>query len=428
MSTADSLLDIIEEGITAHGGDLGGWTRRDGDALQLFDGRVTLRAKVDEQDAERPGFVHSHVLATLPEYEDETLDACVIGFGEDEEQGVRDAAMIWIMCVAGPIRSFLDDKPSCMTCRADCKEGDPDHGYSRGDYGLPGLRAYVGPAMTRGFEDGAQPEMNDAKPWFRYAAESAAPRRVHIAKSTVSFGEDDGWTRKLEIDGHDVFHNDPAWPGGPCAAKFGYATRFAVFEFPNDDDFMNDRVEIDRAIRYFAERYGKHESVDALMDEMIGKGYPADLVKEVESISTIAFGRALFEHTGVVYSPYVIRARRDGRVEMNVPLMSIPTYSRARAIAERLRTSLSEEEFQNLGSYNAESHLIYQVLEQSKGEVDFSKMKLYPCVAPENGVSDATMDAAVAKLNELVEANKAKGKRPAPAANVPSKKPWWKFW
>jgi hypothetical protein len=45
MSGEEQLLDLIEQGIVGHGGDLGGWTRRDGETLQLFDGRVTLRAE-----------------------------------------------------------------------------------------------------------------------------------------------------------------------------------------------------------------------------------------------------------------------------------------------------------------------------------------------------------------------------------------------
>ena len=51
---ADRLLDLIEEGVVEHGGDLGGWTRRHEDALQLFDGRVTLRAELHEEDDEVP--------------------------------------------------------------------------------------------------------------------------------------------------------------------------------------------------------------------------------------------------------------------------------------------------------------------------------------------------------------------------------------
>ena len=51
MPDPQRLLDLIEEGIVAHGGDLGGWTRREGDTLQLFDGRVTLTATVEGDDS-----------------------------------------------------------------------------------------------------------------------------------------------------------------------------------------------------------------------------------------------------------------------------------------------------------------------------------------------------------------------------------------
>jgi hypothetical protein len=46
---------------------------------------------------------------------------------------------------------------------------------------------------------------------------------------------------------------------------------------------------------------------------------------------------------------------------------------------------------------------------------DLSGMTLFPCVVPDRGVSDQTMNAAMAMLNERVERNRPK-------------KPWWKFW
>src|SRR5262245_19026482 len=198
MSEANRLLELIENGIVEHGGDLGGWTRRGDEALQLFDGRVTLRTEL--QDAgpnagERS--VHAHVFTTLHEHEDEVLDACLFGMGKDHDVALGQAAAIWITCVAGPIRSFLDNRPVCMTCQAGVDGGDVKAGYSRGDYGLAGLRAYVGPFIARGFRDErAQSALDDAKPWFRFAAEAAAPRRVHLAKSTIVSKGKDGWTRE----------------------------------------------------------------------------------------------------------------------------------------------------------------------------------------------------------------------------------------
>jgi hypothetical protein len=283
---------------------------------------------------------------------------------------------------------------------------------------VSGLRAYVGPSISRGFDDKRiLSAIDDTKPWFRFAAESAAPRRVHLAKATVVSKGKDGWRRELEIDGHEVSHQDPDWPAGVTGPDFGYLTRFAVFEFPRNSTEIFRRAELERTIRHFAENFSKYDSVDRLMDVMANQGFDPDLVHETESISTIAFGRILFEPHGVQYSSTVIRARRDGRIQTNVPLMSIPAYSRARALAVPLRETMSKDDFQSLCLYSAESNAIMKAMNAIGDKLDLTKMKMYPCVVPERGVSDQTMNGALAMLNESVERNRAV-----------KKKPWWKFW
>ena len=171
MSESQQLLELIESLVIEHGGDLGGWTNRTVDSLQLFDGRVTLRAEVKDTGSSEAKTVHAHVLTQLHEYEDEVLDACLFGAGDNLEKALGEASMIWITCVAGPIKSFLDNKPVCMSSQAGVAGGDPLKGYSHGDYGLPGLRAYVGPSFARGVDDGSiQAAVDDTKPWFRFAS------------------------------------------------------------------------------------------------------------------------------------------------------------------------------------------------------------------------------------------------------------------
>jgi hypothetical protein len=421
MSESDRLLDLIEKGIVAHGGDLGGWVRRSDGALQLFDGRVTLRAELKEaRESGSNGEVHAHVFASLHEYDNEMLDACLYGIANDRAGALEQVATLWITAVAGPIRSFIDDRPVCMTCQAGVAGGDVSRGYSEGNYGLPNVRAYVGPAIERGFADkGVLSSIDDTKPWFRFAVESAAPRRAHLAKVLiVGGGTAEGWRRELEIDGHDVAHHDPDWPAGVQNAEPGYLTRFAVFEFPPHSAELLRRAELERTIRHFAENYTHSESVNRLMEDMVRQGFDPDLVHDVESISTIAFGRLLFEPRGVQYSSSVIRARKDGRVEVDVPLMAIPAYSRARAIGARLLETMNAEDFRRLCLYSAESNAIVKGMEAAGDKVDFSKFKLYPSIVPDRGVSDRTMDAAVAHLNGLI------GRKREPT----TKKPWWKVW
>lgn len=422
MSDSERLLELIENSIVAHGGDLGGWTRLSNDGLQLFDGRVTLTARIVEDEQPTGGAVHAHVFTKLHEHDDEVLDACVIGIEDAREAALGQAAFIWTTAIAGPIKSFLDNKPVCMTCEAGVPGGDVSQGYSPSDYGLTGLRAYVGPSISRFMDDKVQSSIDDSKPWFRYAAESAAPRRVHLAKALIQSNGAAGWHRQLEIDGHDVSHHDPHWPAGVRGPDFGYITRFAVFEFPRNSAEIARRAELERTIRHFAESYAKYDSIDRLKQEMIGNGFDPDLVHETESISTIAFGRKFFEPHGVQYASTIIRARRDGRIETDVPLMSIPAYSRARALAVPLSETMSKDDFQALCFYNAESGAILQALQANGDDLDLTKLTMYPCVVPDRGVSDQTMEAAMAKLNEIVERTRAAKK------NLVKPKPWWKFW
>ncbi|MBV9928538.1 MAG: hypothetical protein JOZ96_26215 [Acidobacteria bacterium] len=419
MDNSERLLELIELGVVEHGGDLGGRTRLSGGTLQLFDGRVTLRAELADPGPAAAGkAVHAHVLTTLHEYGDELLDACVFGMGGDPEAALGEAALIWITGVAGPIKSLLDDKPVCNTCRAGVAGGDASKGYVQGDYGLPGLRAYVGPAFSRGFGgelDGSA--LDDTKPWFRFAAESAAPRRVHLAKASVLSKGEAGWSRDLEVDGHEVSHHDPDWPAGVRGTAQGYLTRFAVFEFPRDSAELRRRVELERTIIYFADNFSRHDSVDKLMEAMVGRGFDPDLVHETEAFATMAFGRVLFERHGVQYAPTFIHARRDGRVETDVPLMSIPAYARARVLAVQLGETMERDQFQSLCVYHAESGAILQAIEKAGDKLDLSQIKMYPCVVPERGASEQTMEAALALL---------KG-RLAPT-RPPEKKPRWKFW
>ena len=417
------LLELIEEGITLHGGDLGGWTQLSDEGLKLFDGRVTVRVELsDAKPTISEPVVHAHILTTLHDHDDEILDACVFGMGSTPEQSLKQATAVWITGVAGPIRSFLDNQPVCMTCQVGVAGGDPSKGFIENDHGLTGMRAYVGPATFRGFSQPTSPmEGIEDLPWFRYAAESAAPRHVHLAKVSVLANPKTGWSRVMEIDGHDVSYSDPAWAPGVKVAGPGYGVRYAVFEFPRNSQEVARRKELDRAIWFFAENYGKHESVDTLLNLMVEQGFDLDLIHQVESTSTIALGRALFEPMGVEYAQSVIRARSDWTIVPDVALMSIPAFSRARALAVKLREVMPDEAFQALCCYSAESNALIQAMNASEKEFNPAGSKMYPCVVPDREVSKETMDQALALLHARIEQEKEK----TPPAR---KRPWWKFW
>lgn len=416
MSDSERLLELVESSIVKHGGDLGGWTRRSDHTLQLFDGRVTLRAHLlDLGPSASEGTVHVHIFTTLHEHDDEVLDACLIGIGKDRAAALEQAAVLWMTGVAGPIKSFLDNHPVCMTSQVGVA-GAGSMGHAPGNYGLSsGLRAFVGPSIARGFGDGQIPAaLDDTKPWFRFASESAAPRRVHIAKAVLASKGKNGWSLTLEVDGHDVSYLDPDWPGGVRAPVAAYLTRFVVFEFPRNSTQIPRRAELERTIRHFAENFAKFASVDDLVEAMVSQGFDPDLVQETETISTIAFGRTLFEGHGIQYPSTIIRVRRDGRVESDVPLMSLPAYTRARALANQLRETMPANDFQSLCLCSSESNAILKAFE---GKRDLTKSKMYPSLVPDRGVSEQTMNAALARLHEMVVQDRSF-----------RKKPWWKFW
>jgi hypothetical protein len=66
---------------------------------------------------------------------------------------------------------------------------------------------------------------------------------------------------------------------------------------------------------------------------------------------------------------------------------------------------------------NAESNVLLQAMENGGGDLDLTQIKMYPCVVPERGAGERTMEAALAILNE-------RGGRNRP----PEKKPRWKYW
>ncbi len=97
--------------------------------------------------------------------------------------------------------------------------------------------------------------------------------------------------------------------------------------------------------------------------------------------------------------------------------MSLSSYSRARVIATELQETMKRDDFQSLCLYNAESNAIVKAIEAGGDNPDLTRIKMYPCVVPDRGVSDETMAVALSKLNDLI------GQNPSP-----EKKSWWKFW
>src|SRR5262249_39824674 len=156
---------------------------------------------------------------------------------------------------------------------------------------------------------------------------------------------------------------------------------------PENSAEIRRRAEVDRAIRHFAENFRKHESVGQLMQAMDAQGFDSDLVKEVESISTIAFGRIILETMKANCASTIVRARRDGRIKMDAPLLSLPAYARAKALARSLHETMSSDDFQALCLYSAEVNAVSNALQNTGGKLDLTTCHMSPCVVPDRETS-----------------------------------------
>lgn len=164
----------------------------------------------------------------------------------------------------------------------------------------------------------------------------------------------------------------------------------------NTDADTRTDCSLDDAIYFFATRYPTSTSVDSLKSEMIRKGFDPIQVHEVFTISSIAFGRVLFGDLGIRFPKVVIRARDDGTIEPEVSLMSIPAYTRALALIDRIQTALSRHAFRLLCMYNAESQAIVKAVKAvGQGrDLDLTEICLYPVVVPDLHVKQETVQRA----------------------------------
>ena len=404
-SSSQTLLSLIQGAIEAHDGGLGGATKLDGDQLQIFDGRVTLQANAETSlETEGMTILHCHVFATLHEFQDEVLDACVTGHGVDADKALGETAFKWMTGVAGPIRSFIDGRPVCMTCKTGVDGGNLEEGFSPDDYGLPRLHAYISPSLQTNFTDDDDTIAKaDNLPWFQYAAESASASKVHLAKVTLEPQGEQGWQRHLEVDGHDVSHIQKNWlPNAPTQSS-SVTVRYAVFSFPDDSGITPARAALDSAIESFIKICLECEEGDDPVEKMVAQGVDPALVDQVDTVSTLAFGRMFFEPHGVQYSPVIYLARCDGTLAERVPVMSLPAYNRGRAILARMAPEMAEEDTQRICLYGNESCAILQLLESGMeiGEID-----LQPWLVVELGMSDQQIEDARITYREILTGGK----------------------
>ena len=165
---------------------------------------------------------------------------------------------------------------------------------------------------------------------------------------------------------------------------------------------MSAVKSLDDAILYFALKYPSCESLEKLQDDMLhNQRFDPDHVHQVTHISTIAWGRFLFQNLGIKYSNTIIRARDDGSVEPDVDLGSLPAYTRAMALVDKIQNSLSRHAFRVLCMYNAESRAIVRAMKALGQSLDLREITMYPVVVPDLHVQKETVQRAFDVVNRL---------------------------
>lgn len=165
---------------------------------------------------------------------------------------------------------------------------------------------------------------------------------------------------------------------------------------------MSAATRLDDAILYFALRYPSCESLEVLQDDMVHhQCFDPEHVHQVTHISTIAWGRYLFQNFGIKYPKTIIRARDDGSVESDVDLASLPAYIRAMALVDRIESSLSRHAFRVLCMYNAESRAIVKAIKALGQGLDLREITMYPVVVPDLHVQKETVQRAFDVVKRL---------------------------
>ncbi len=187
-------------------------------------GPVTVFAGVREMTAEK---VHAHVVCMIPRRNPssspliDTLEACVLGYGDTLDLAVKQAAEIWLKLVGLPVLSLAFGHALTGV----------EHFSGTERWGVPGRHGFVGPFSLRGDHQGLCTDELGECDLFRFDGYPEDPLR-HLAKITLVVA-DGRWCRTLEIDGHDLVQVDENWDVPiPVPSGSVVCVRFAVFELP----------------------------------------------------------------------------------------------------------------------------------------------------------------------------------------------------
>lgn len=405
MSESQIVLQALHDALAKVDPEVIGGLELKNDSLWAFQNNLRLEAIVYQDPDAHTDSAHCHIVSHLGNDTSGNLDACIVGFGDNRESAIRDAAKVWVQVVGGPVFSMLNARPVLGA----------EHFDGSQIYGVAGSHGFVGTLIGR-----LLPGAVDLAPLielnvFDYADAMAPPGMMHLAKTTMN-ASPNGWTRHVEINGHRASHLDNPWPVDFASPQHGIAIQFALFHYGDNPAAVAERQEIDDAIRGFVAKYAETRDLFDAEDRLAETTVGPELAHDISNAIPIAFGRVMFGDIGVEYPRDYIRITRDGLPIDGLHLMRNPVFARCKMLAFEIQES-DVDSFKEISLLGAEINTINNAMNAGS---EVSDLTLYPTIMSDYGVSNEAVDRVFQSFTK----GEADAKKELPS----HAKPWWKVW
>lgn len=288
MNETAILLEALHDEIFQESAEIVGRPEIVGDALTFLNGKAHLTVEVRHDPGAHPSLAHCHIVTHIAAEQSGHLDACIVGIDDDPAEALRSAARKWTELVGSPVFSLLHGREVLRGVHFD----------GRQKYGVSGCHGFVGPLSADLVDSSFELKAFSGTQLFDYAAEMAPPGVLHLAKVTLQADGKGGWNRNLEIDGHLASHADTPWNNGPPAPQQAIVRQFAIFHYGGRAEQIEERQNIDDAIRQFVAVFPLAHNFARVSDAMKMKGINEELVYNVLAFTPLAFARALLKPMG----------------------------------------------------------------------------------------------------------------------------------
>jgi hypothetical protein len=386
MDESTVVLKLLHASLQNEDPDVIGDMELVSDGLIVLNGRLTLTAEVQQDPGVHPSLAHCHVVAETDDPElAGRLDACIVGVNDDREQALANAVESWMTTVAGPVLSLAHGHEVLGAVQFDGSQ----------DFGVPGCHGFVGPMLGRMFDAGFDLSVFQERGLFDGADAMAPPGLAHLSKVTLQAVPGADWRRNLEVDGHLAAHSDLLKNSADVAASQGIVSQFAVFHFADQPRWIDTRKTVDHAIQRFIEIFAETKDIRQALEVLTSEGVEPSLAHVINSFTTLAFGRAIFAHSGVKFSQDYSLIKRNGEIEEEHPLIREAIFARSLMLCHQV---LSTDLCEAAKALSLQSPELDAINRGANAGHQLNTMELLPPIVSEFGTSRETLETAIQKI------------------------------